>query len=297
MKGIKLECPVGQRFGRSVIIGDALTKVYANGVTQRRWLARCDCGATFEAHGSSFLKGQRRSCPLCRTGKPTHGATVNKEIKRTSGYRAWSGMRARCLNPGAQHYARYGGRGISVCARWDDFALFILDMGPRPSPHHSIERKENDLGYSPENCCWATAKEQARNRSNNRLVSAFGEIKTLAEWSEIRGIDWATLNRRLSRGMSPEDALQLARRSGQVISRADKRLSESPSPSKYLGVHWNASSSKWVARIWDGKRTLYLGIFTEGEDAARAYDATALRLRGLTAQLNFPAQEPLQKAI
>lgn len=78
-------------------------------------------------------------------------------------------MRQRCLNPNHEHYADYGGRGIGICQPWlDSFAAFLADMGPRPSPRHSIDRKDNEKGYSPDNCRWATPDVQARNRRPRR---------------------------------------------------------------------------------------------------------------------------------
>ena len=88
----------------------------------------------------------------------THGLTGTPE------HRVWIDMRTRCRNPNCASYPNYGGRGITICERWDDFALFLEDMGERPGPGYSIERRDNDSHYGPDNCYWATRLEQSRNR-------------------------------------------------------------------------------------------------------------------------------------
>jgi hypothetical protein len=93
-----------------------------------------------------------------RGGQVTHGGTYTRE------YRVWWDMHQRCSNPKNERYPKYGGRGISVCERWDDFRLFIADMGQRPSCDHSLDRKDNDGNYDPGNCRWATRSEQQRNK-------------------------------------------------------------------------------------------------------------------------------------
>ena len=91
----------------------------------------------------------------------------------------------------------YGGRGISVCNRWMTYENFLADMGRRPSPNHSLDRKNNDLGYSLENCRWATKTVQARNRRSSTAIEWKGEVKTIAEWAEVTGMTVSTITQRI----------------------------------------------------------------------------------------------------
>lgn len=107
-------------------------------------------------------------------------------------------MRDRCFNPNADHYARYGGRGITVCERWSKFENFLTDMGQMPSGgRYTIERINNDGNYEPTNCRWATYKEQARNRRGNRFFEFQGESLLLSEWAGRTGISLQTLSSRI----------------------------------------------------------------------------------------------------
>jgi hypothetical protein len=106
-------------------------------------------------------------------------------LSKTSEYLTWLNMKRRCHETHNPAYPRYGGRGIAVCDRWrHSFVAFLGDMGPKPGPRHSIERIDNDRGYEPGNCRWATPLEQSRNKRNSRLITAFGETKTLSEWAD-----------------------------------------------------------------------------------------------------------------
>ena len=119
---------------------------------------------------------------------------------------SWSSMNARCFNPKSRRYDRYGGRGITVCERWKSFDNFLADMGIRP-PGCTIDRIDTYGNYEPENCKWSSPKAQQRNRRINRIITHLNESLCLSEWSERTGIHWATLDCRLKRGWTPEEAL------------------------------------------------------------------------------------------
>ena len=112
-------------------------------------------------------------------------------------------MKTRCNNPKSPSYFRYGGRGIKVCERWNDFSLFLLDMGD-PPPGKSLDRKKNHLGYSPDNCRWATGSEQANNTRRNVMIEWNGKRQSLTQWSRELGINYETLKRRRKNGWSVE---------------------------------------------------------------------------------------------
>ncbi len=136
--------------------------------------------------------------PLIHQGLRTvHGES--RRGKHTAEYRTWAHILTRCENPSCEDFGRYGGRGITVCERWHNYELFLSDMGRKPSVSHSIERIDNSLGYSPENCKWATPKEQANNTRRNLRFEFGGEILTLAQWSDRLQINYGTLKKRLLR--------------------------------------------------------------------------------------------------
>lgn len=114
-------------------------------------------------------------------------------------YRVWKDMRQRCLNPKNASYADYGGRGIGICARWDDFAAFLGDMGDRPDGM-SLDRLDVNGGYEPSNCRWATDVEQAGNRRSSRLIEWRGECKPLQQWCREFGIEHSKVRYRLKAG-------------------------------------------------------------------------------------------------
>lgn len=126
-------------------------------------------------------------------------------------YKTWLNIKSRCHNPNADGFSRYGEKGIKVCSRWRrSFAAFFADMGPRPSLKHSIDRyPKTDGNYDPDNCRWATSKQQAQNRRNTRIVEFRGQQKCVEDWAVETGIKPGTLwNRIFHLGWSPERALQ-----------------------------------------------------------------------------------------
>jgi hypothetical protein len=167
----------------------------------RIWRCQCDCGNEVLVKQRYLYDGASvtKSCG-CIVGKHkrTHGATGTAE------FGVWSSMRARCGPGGHKDYA---GRGISVCERWAKFENFLSDMGPRPSPLHSIERMDNDGDYEPGNCRWATDVEQSNNRRSSLRLSFRGETRTAAQWDRYCGFRPATIWKRLNAGWTLERAI------------------------------------------------------------------------------------------
>lgn len=125
----------------------------------------------------------------------------------TKAYRSWDAMTQRCTNPKHQAFHRYGGRGIVICERWRDFSNFLADMGQPPSKNHSLERENNNLGYSPDNCKWATKIEQQNNMVRNRWLTLNDRTLTVAQWARVLGIKPDLIDQRLRRGWSLERTL------------------------------------------------------------------------------------------
>ena len=125
-----------------------------------------------------------------------------------STYDSYKDMHQRCRNPKAPNYYLYGGRGITIAERWNDFSLFLRDIGPRPIGT-TIDRIDVNKNYEPGNCKWSTRSEQQRNRRDSYFITAFGATRHLMEWAEISGISHHTIRQRIENGWNSEEAVSL----------------------------------------------------------------------------------------
>lgn len=204
-------------------------------------------------------------------------------LSTSAEYRTWTHMKTRCYNLRSSSYRWYGARGIKVCDRWrSSFIAFLSDMGPRPSPTHSIERIDNDGDYCPENCRWATKREQVANTRATHRVVLDGQQSCLAHVAEVAGVAPCTIRQRMKH-MSAEKAVALGRNRRKTRPGERTRYKAGTSTG-YKGVYKN--NNRYEARIRSGSKVEYIGLFRTAEDAARAYNQRASDLWGSLAKLN-----------
>lgn len=202
----------GQRFGCLVVLRQATHGEYRRGKGEiSYWLCQCDCGEQAFFRGRFLVKGQTKACGI-------NGHTW-ADVQRMAGvywqfpveYRNWETMVNRCRDDSDEKRARlYMDRGIAVCERWsgeDGFVNFLMDMGEKPTPEHTIERIDNDRGYEPGNCRWATTAEQARNKRNSLWIEYRGERVLLIDLAARVGLSYPTLKGRLKNGWPLDKAL------------------------------------------------------------------------------------------
>lgn len=167
----------GRKFGRREVVG--LAESRSGGLY---WLCRCECGREDVVSGTALRGGRADCCENCR--KISHGHAAKGKVSAT--YRSWASMIQRCTNKNNPKWINYGGRGISVCDRWMKFENFVSDMGERPGGA-SVDRIDNNRGYEPGNCRWATPKQQAANTRRNIWFYVFGKYLSARAFAEAIG--------------------------------------------------------------------------------------------------------------
>lgn len=181
---------------------------------QRYWRCVCICGQRREVSQGNL--GRNTFSCGCRRSQKTAVRNQTHGLRKHPLYHVWWSMQQRCSNRADPAYYRYGGRGIRVCDRWQGafgFVNFIADMGERPSVKHSLDRRDNDKGYSPDNCRWATARDQAHNMRTNVNLTVDGRTQCIAAWAEETGLKRGTIQWRIKHGWSHESAVTTPSRS------------------------------------------------------------------------------------
>lgn len=256
----------GRKFGRLLVLCTA-------GRTPRReikWLCRCDCGNRKVVKSTNLERGTTKSCGclFVEMLKQKHESQFRHGLCGTPEHRAWAAMKSRCMDQTHKFYADYGGRGITVCERWQDFRNFIADMGKRPTTKHTLERLDNSLGYVPGNCEWATRKQQANNRRSSRVLEFRGERLTASQWAQRLGHNVNDIYRRLNHGWSVEKALMTPIKRYDVslsVGEESRRLSEwariSGTPTYLIAQR--------IKRGWDARKAIFSRAERDGFKGAR----------------------------
>lgn len=192
----------GKKFGRLTVFSISPHKPG----TRVKWMCRCDCGRDVTVAAHSLKSGLTASCGCLQKDRTsavntTHGATGSME------YSVWCNMRQRCRNQNNPRFKDYGGRKLTVCKRWENFQLFLEDMGRCPSPNHTIERIKNSTGYSLKNCKWIPRANQADNRRNNINIVVKGVRHSLGYWCRHLGLNYWMVRSRIKNGWDGRVAL------------------------------------------------------------------------------------------
>jgi hypothetical protein len=212
----------GSRYGAWTIVKEAEPKIYS-GKKFRQVLARCDCGFEKVLHFNNLRQGKTKKCYTC--SKVKHGFSGEPE------YNIWDSMLARCNNPNNAKYKDYGGRGVTVCDRWNprkggSFKNFISDMGRRPGPLYQLDKEAvrlNCMIYGPETTRWVPMKENQRRKRNTIYLAYMGEVLSLPKWAEKTGLPPNAIRLRVRSGWSVERTLT------QPLSKKQRRAKPKPS--------------------------------------------------------------------
>jgi hypothetical protein len=200
MRGRRLNIEPGTKFNMLEFV-EKRKSIKDGKVTKSVGLFKCDCGVEKEYRILDVKNGHTKSCGCIRkTCNIKHGQTVGGDLSKE--YIAWINMKERCTNKNMHHYKNYGGRGIKVCDEWlSSFLHFYEDIGKCPFSSYSLDRIDNNGDYSPENCRWASKKEQSSNTRKNINIEYDSQILNITEWSEKMKIPISTITKRYYRGV------------------------------------------------------------------------------------------------
>jgi hypothetical protein len=203
-----------------------LKEVERNKSNKRMWFCKCVCGNTSTIIQENLTLNKSTQCRSCALTSKNKKQDFLREDHRL--YSVWKNMKSRVNNPNRSHYHRYGGRGIKICERWNDFLLFLEDMEDSFEEGLTLDRIDNDGDYSPENCRWATQKEQNNNQEKSLHLLFEGHYYTESELSEKTGVKRTTIQQRRRRGYSVNEMVY------------GKKDSQAPKQVEYEGLVYNS---------------------------------------------------------
>lgn len=244
----------GQTFNRLTVIHRTENDKSGNAC----WECQCVCGNITIVPTGSLKSGHTKSCGCFMKESHAKRKFIHG-MSDTSEYSVWEGIIQRCTNPNNQAFKDYGGRNIGVCSKWkNDFMAFFNDMGKKPSPKLTIERVDNNKGYFPENCVWASRKNQSNNRRNNWAITFNGITLNITQWAEKVGIDREILRARVDKlKWSIEDALYTPK-------------NKYPRGKYYITINgWTMSISQWAHFVNRPANTVF-GRLKRGWPPAKA---------------------------
>lgn len=209
--GKQREDLTGRKFYKLKVKDRADDYISPQGLHFPQWVCECECGNVIVARGDSLKNGHTKSCGCMRiesiTNRIIHGKRRKGSYDRL--YRVWANMLQRCTNEKRPDYRFYGGRGITVCDEWHDYVSFqTWAISNGYEKHLSIDRKNTNDGYNPNNCRWVSMKVQQNNKRNNHLLIHNGETLNISGWADVTGIPYSTIRSRINLlGWTTEEAL------------------------------------------------------------------------------------------
>lgn len=195
---------------------------FIKSIDRQYGLYKCECGNKKKILNRLVKSRNTKSCGCLRKkiARENGKKSAKHNLRYSEEYNTWRAMKSRCLNPKDPSYKNYGGRGIKIYDKWiNSFVEFYNDVGPQPTPEHTLDRKDNNGDYTPENCKWSTGKEQSNKKRNNIIINYNNETYTQTQLCEKYNIKVTTFKDRLKRGLTIEEALTLPLHPGKRIKK------------------------------------------------------------------------------